>query len=232
MVADNQTTSPSQRLGGGQNVGTQRTPVGTTAIGAASPSAASRLDEGKNVGTQRVVGGGGSSRTALAAGAARRFGGGKNVGTQRGAGASPKQEGESEGLPKLGGVAWWLLLGLMILSDIGSVISNLLVTAGIGLAGAVVTAPIGIPLVVVGWIAGVLISFNAFMFSMGYYLFNEVPLMGVRKLATMGVSAIIELIPWVNILPMLTISFLIITITENVKRGHGILGGVVGKVAT
>ena len=70
------------------------------------------------------------------------------------------------------------------------------------------------------------------MFANGYYLYNKIPLIGARKLVTQGVSVIIELIPYANILPMLTISFLIITITENLKRGTGIVGGTVGKVAT
>ncbi|MDO8520790.1 MAG: hypothetical protein Q7S52_01615 [bacterium] len=201
MPTDNQTTSPSQRLGGG-----------------------------KNIGVQRSSGRSGPSGAALVSGASRRLGGGKNVGSQKGAGSAQEQAGESAGLPKLGGVAWWLMLGLMIGSDIGSVLCGLLVTAGIGLSAALVTAPIGIPLAVVGWAAGVLVSFNAFMFSMGYYLFNKVPLMGARKLATMGVSAIIELIPMVSMLPMLTIAFLIITITENMKRGSGIVGKLAQKV--
>ncbi len=156
---------------------------------------------------------------------------------QRGGSATPEKT-----VKALGGVTWWLILGFMIISDIGSVLCNLIVTTGVTIAaagtaatlglGAIIAIPLGVSISGVGWLAGFIVSLNAFMFSMGYYFFNGVPLMGVRKVATVGVSAIIELLPWVSALPMLTISFLIITITENMKRGKGIMGGVAGKVAT
>ena len=138
-------------------------------------------------------------------------------GAQRSSVATQPQGG---GQKALGGFTWWLLLALC----------NVLVTAGIGLTATVAGSIVGIPLAAFAWIVGVLVSFNAFMFAMGYYLFNKVPLMGARKLATQGISIIIELIPLVSVLPMMTISFLIITITENLKRGKGMFGGVAGKV--
>ena len=169
--------------------------------------------------------------------ATNRLGGGNNVGEQKDIGAAPEQDTESGKLPKLGGIYWWLLLGLMIASDIVSALANLLVLLGLGIAGegsivtlgigAIVALPVGFSIAAMGWVVGVLVSFNAFMFSTGYYLFNKVSLLGARKLATMGVSVIIEFIPSANALPMLTIAFLIITFTENAKRGSSILGSVV-----
>ena len=152
----------------------------------------------------------------------------------RGVGTTPKPEEENKP-KKLGGVYWWLLLGLMIMSDIGSVFCQLLVTAGLGIAGSTgiitlgIGAALGFGIAAAGWAAGALVSFNAFMFAMGYYFFNKVSLMGARKLATIGASAIIELLPLIGLLPMLTISFLVITFVENAKRGAG--GGIIGTVA-
>ena len=218
MVADNQTTSPSQRLGGGQNVGTQRTPVGTTAIGAASPSAASRLDEGKNVGTQRVVGGGGSSRTALATGVAQRLGGGRNIGTQKGAAATGEQAEESAGLPKLGGVAWWLILGALATIDlVGLALSLGLTSLGVGISATVVGIVIGIPLAMLGWAGSLFLTVNALALTIGYLVANKVPLLGARKLAIWGTSVIIEAIPILSALPTAALSFVIITVTERTE---------------
>jgi hypothetical protein len=129
----------------------------------------------------------------------------------------------------------------MISSDIGCVLLDLLEGAGIAIAGggsaitlglgAPVAIPLGFSIAAVGWAGGALLSLNAFMFSTGYYLYNKVPLGEARKLATIGVSAIIKLIPMINMFPTLTISFIAVTVMENMKRGKGIFGGVVGTVA-
>ncbi len=137
---------------------------------------------------------------------------------------SPEQSAQRK--EKLGGVFWWLLLGLMIASDVGCILSDLLIAGGIAISVTVVGAVVGVPLAVVGWAVGVLLSFNAFMFSTGYYLKNNVPLLEGRKIATWGVSAIIKAFPGLNVIPALTISFVAITLMENTKRGGGVLGKV------
>src|SRR3989338_4501884 len=55
-------------------------------------------------------------------------------GAQRSSVATQPQGG---GQKALGGFTWWLLLGLMLVSDIGSALCNVLVTAGIGLTATV-----------------------------------------------------------------------------------------------
>src|SRR3989344_9247750 len=137
---------------------------------------------------------------------------------------------QTQSQEKLGGVFWWLMLGLMGFSDIGTALCNILVTVGLSLTATVVGSIIGIPLAVLGYGASLLISLNAFMFSMGYYWTNKVPLLEARKLATLGVSVIIKGIPYGNLLPTLTISFVVVTLMENAKRGSGIIGAVAKKV--
>jgi len=128
---------------------------------------------------------------------------------------------------KLGGIFWWLLLGLMIVSDIGCIIGNLLITGGLALTATAIGAVVGLPLAILGQAMSMFLSFNAFMFSTGYYVMNKVPLLEGRKIATMSVSAIIKLTPYVNLIPALTISFVAVTFMENAKRGSGIIGAVV-----
>lgn len=157
---------------------------------------------------------------------------------------TPSNEHEESRTPKqqakLGGIFWWLILGLMIASDLGCILFDLLVTGGIAVAGvgtlatfglgAIIALPLGFSIATLAYVGGVFLSFNASMFSVGYYFFNNVPLMRARRLGTMGVSAIIKLLPFVNMVPTLTIAFLVITFMENAKRGAGLLGGVIGKV--
>jgi hypothetical protein len=144
---------------------------------------------------------------------------------QQSGGALPEQP------QKLGGVFWWLMLGLMVISDVGCALSNLLIAGGTALTATALGAPVGIPLAILGWIGSSFLTFNAFMFSTGYYFMNKVPLMEARKLSTMGVSVIMKLIPFINILPTITISFIVVTMLENAKRGRGLLGGTVGAIA-
>lgn len=180
----------------------------------------------KSDASRGAAGEGNTSRAGRALEAAGSLGGRRTVDAQRRVGAASQQTAGG-GLPKLGGVFWWLLLGLMIASDIGSIVCDLIIAGGTALTATAVGSVVGIPLAIVGWVGGVFLAFNAFMFSTGYYLLNNVPLMEARKLATMGVSAIIKLIPMVNLLPTLTISFIVVTIMENTKRK----GGIVGKIA-
>lgn len=198
-------------------------------------SSSQRLGGGKNVGMQR------EARASLSQQSSERsrLGQGKSIGVQRGKETAPEQDVKEAGLPKLGGTFWWLILGLMIMSDIGSVLCNLLVAAGLGIAGAgsaltlmlgaVVALPLGFSIAALGWAGGIFLAFNAFMFSTGYYWLNHVPLMEARKLATWGTSAIIKMVPLLSAFPTLTISFVVITVMENAKRGSGLLGVVAQK---
>lgn len=176
---------------------------------------------------------GGAASSAL--GGARQLAGKGRLPATQGKGAAG---GNAAGEQALGGIAWWLLLGLMIMSDLASVICSFLVTLGLGIAGAgtasiiaaIAALPLGGGIALVGFLAGLFVTFNAYMFASGYFIFNHVPLMDAKKLATMSISAIIEMVPILSVLPMLTISFVAVTILENLKRGKGIVGGTAGKV--
>jgi hypothetical protein len=114
----------------------------------------------------------------------------------------------------------------MLFSDLICIIAAILVSAGMGLTATVAGAVVGIPLAAFAHGVSLLTSFNAFMFSTGYYLYHRVPLMEGRKLATWGVSAIMKVFPYSNLFPTLTFSFVLITFMENAKRGSGIIGKV------
>ena len=156
---------------------------------------------------------------------------------QRGGGATPEQTVQA--LKKLGGFFWWFLLGFMVMCDLIGILGSAIVSLGMaaaaagtvatfGLASALVL-PVGFSVAAVGWLLGVFFTFNAFILSTGFYRVNNVPILEARKLATIGLSVIIEAVPYANILPMITISFVLITLMENAKRGGGIIGAVAQK---
>lgn len=167
----------------------------------------------------------------MATTATNRLGGGKNVGTQRGDPARPAVAGgELPAQEKLGGVAWWLVLGFLALIDLGSMLVSLLFQGlGIAVTATGFGAPVGIPIAVLGWICGAFLMMNALIITIGYLLLNHVPLLGARKLAIWGLNVIIEAVPIMSAFPTATLVFLIITITENMKRGSGVLARVAQK---
>lgn len=143
--------------------------------------------------------------------------------------AASSQEGIAE--RKLGGIFWWLILGCLIMIDTASVILSLVVEGiGVGVSMTVVGIVIGIPLALLGWAGGIFLTANALLLSIIYFLQNKVPLLQARKLATIGTSALIEAVPILSALPTASLSFIVVTLFENMKRGKGALGGITGTI--
>ena len=132
-------------------------------------------------------------------------------------------------LPKLGGFAFFAIHALMIFADIMSVVMELFIAAGLGLTATLVGSIVGIPLAVIGYGGQFIVDVNAFLIAFLYYWWNHVPLMETRKLATIGVSAIIKVLPIIGGLPTATISFLVVVFIENARRRSGAIGALAGK---
>lgn len=145
--------------------------------------------------------------------------------------AQPQSSVQNKGqqLPKLGGFPFFAVLGILLICDTLDVVMDLLITAGLGLSATVVGAIPGIPLAIIGYAGQLVVNFNAFLITFIYYWYHKVPIMETKKLATIGMGAIMELMPFTSILPMTTISFFVVVSIENVRRKSGIIGAIAGK---
>jgi hypothetical protein len=123
-------------------------------------------------------------------------------------------------------MVWWLILGMLVFSDIASILLNILVATGLGISVTVVGAVVGIPLMLLAWGGGAFLLLNGILITSYYFWTNGVNLMGAKKLATMATSAIIEVLPLLSVLPTASISFVVVTVVENAERSSGILGAV------
>lgn len=139
------------------------------------------------------------------------------------------QTSRRQQLPKLGGFPFFAILGILMICDILGVVMNLLITAGLGLSATVIGAIPGIPLAVIGYAGQLVIDVNAFLITFMYYWYNKVPLMETKKLATIGVSVIMEVMPFSSILPMMTTSFFVVVTIENLRRKSAIVDAIAGK---
>lgn len=144
---------------------------------------------------------------------------------------SPQNNQSAKQLPKLGGFPFIAILGILIICDILNVVMDLLITAGLGLSATLIGAIPGIPLAVIGYAGQLVINLNAFLITFMYYWYHKVPLLETKKLATIGVSAIMEIMPYTSILPMTTISFFVVVNIENIRRKSGIIGVVTGNLS-
>jgi len=100
---------------------------------------------------------------------------------------------------------FFLVLGLAITEDLVDLASHGLSAVGMGLTATGLGAIIGIPVLVISWIVsflfGLFINFiiAAYFFSTGQGL--------SRRLAIQSIGFIIELVPFVSLLPLTTITF-------------------------
>jgi hypothetical protein len=100
---------------------------------------------------------------------------------------------------------FFLVLGLAIVKDLVDLMSHALSALGVGLTATVVGSVVGIPLLAISWvvsfIVGLFVNFTiaAYFFSTGQ---------GVsRRLAIQSIGFIIELVPFVSLLPITTLTF-------------------------
>lgn len=122
--------------------------------------------------------------------------------------ASPKK--------KLNLLFFFLVLGLAFIKDIIDLVCMGLIALGMGLTATLLGAVVGIPIAVVAWIISFI--FGLFInFTITAYFFSTGQGVG-RRLAIQSVGFIIELVPYVNLLPLTTITFLIASLTGNVMR--------------
>jgi hypothetical protein len=126
--------------------------------------------------------------------------------------------------PKLiGGFFWWLILGLCIILDLLDVIFSLFELA---LAATV----IGIVVSAIIYVLDVIIDFTMNTVIGGYYSFNGASM--ARSLILLSIEFIMEQIPVIEVLPMLSVVFVLIRILENKKRKSVVHGGVRGRIVS
>ncbi len=102
---------------------------------------------------------------------------------------------------------FFLVLGLAITKDLIDIISHALIAVGMGLTATMLGAVVGIPLVAVSWV--VTFVFGLFVnFTIAAYFFSTGHGIG-RRLAIQSIGFIMELVPYVSLLPLTTITFVI-----------------------
>jgi len=126
-------------------------------------------------------------RGAEKAGRARRL---REIKKRRAAGARGKESAPPQ---KLTGVGFYMIVGLALIKDVSDIAADLSVF-----------------LSVVTILTGITISFIVW-----FYLFYNGVKIDSRKLATFLISAIIEIIPFLNIIPTFTFTLFFIREMEN-----------------
>lgn len=104
-----------------------------------------------------------------------------------------------------GMLLFWLVAGIAVAKDLIDVFSALLDLAGFGLAATAIGAPIGIPIMafseLIDKISGILIDFTLVAY------FGYIGGGFALRLVIIGIGAIIDMIPFVDLLPLTTVSF-------------------------
>lgn len=113
---------------------------------------------------------------------------------------------------KLTGVMFYVILSVTIIKDLFDVVFALTVILSF-----------------LGVLFGLLVTFVVLI----YYFFNQVNLTS-RKLVVFFVATVIEILPFVGILPMASVSLILVRHFENNKKSrkfaHGKVGGALGVV--
>lgn len=124
---------------------------------------------------------------------------------------------------KGGLILFWTVAGIAIGKDLLDILCALFDLIGVGLAGTVLAAPIGIPLAVLSEIINKLsgLIIDATMLVYFWYIGGK---MGVR-LAAISIGAILDAVPLLNVLPMTTITFFLAYLIGKVLQ-HGVVGKV------
>ncbi len=129
---------------------------------------------------------------------------------------------------KGGPVLFWLVAGCAVVKDIIDVFAVLLDLLGIGLAATAVGAPIGIPLTIfselLNKISGIFIDFTVVAY------FGYIGGGFALRIVIMSIGALIDAIPFLDILPLTTVSFFAAYLfgrsVQAVARS-GVVGGAV-----
>lgn len=150
------------------------------------------------------------------------------------------QDGENAPPQKLAGVFFWMTGGLAITKDL--VIdtgADALVSAGIGIAGGgaavsaltlglsnLVTLPLGLSIAVLAWSAKMLFAVTIWLIMFVYfYLHGGIhTTVRIRRFVIWFLAIIIEIVPYVDILPATTVMFFLVAFMENAVRKNNLLG--------
>jgi len=133
------------------------------------------------------------------------------------------QTTEAKPPPKLiGGFFWWFVFGICVVGDILDVLL-LLIEGVVGLTG------IGLPISFFTWLIDGLFDFFLGTVIGGYYAFAGAAI--GRVLILVSVQFALEQVPVLEVLPILTLIFVILRVIENRRRKTGkIPGGVLKRL--
>ncbi len=119
---------------------------------------------------------------------------------------------------KLGGVLWWMTLGVCILDDASDFV---FVAIKLAFTAAIVT----IPLAIFFWILGIGITMAVFILTHVYFLTHSGLHMKaqIKRIVIRIIAFFIECIPILELLPMSTVMFVLISALENTIRKDNLI---------
>jgi hypothetical protein len=132
---------------------------------------------------------------------------------------------------KLGGVGFWLMFGLVVIKDGMDLILDGLMAVGMALIPTALGAPVGVAVAAAAWgtkfVLGLGVYFALYLYftSHGTSSWSKGT---AKRLVGWGFAIIAENIPFVGILPITTITFLLTVHIENATQSAG--SGILGKV--
>ncbi len=132
--------------------------------------------------------------------------------------SSPDQEAGASPPEKLGGVLWWMTLGVCILDDASDF---MFFAMKLAFTAAIVT----IPLAIFFWILGIGITLAVFILTHVYFYTHGGLHMKaqIKRIVIRVVAFFIESFPVLELLPMTTVMFVLISILENAIRKDNLI---------
>lgn len=138
--------------------------------------------------------------------------------TNKGGYSSGPSSGGGSDAPKpklIGGFFWWFVLGICIIGDIFDIV----LVAIQGIAGI---TGVGLPISAIVWFTDALFDFFLGTVIGGYYAFAGAAF-GRMFILTSATYAL-EQVPILELLPILTLIFVLLRVLENMRRKHKTAG--------
>jgi phosphatidylglycerophosphate synthase len=127
---------------------------------------------------------------------------------------------------KLGGIFFWMTVGIALFKDlVVDPFSDLLIAAGMGMTATVVGAVVGIPLAVFVWLIAFGATCSVWLLMRVYFNTHGGvhPSAKMKRFAAWILAIIIGVIPVLKQLPETTILFFILAYLENAIRNNRLL---------
>jgi phosphatidylglycerophosphate synthase len=127
---------------------------------------------------------------------------------------------------KLGGIFFWMTVGIALFKDLViDPFSDLLIAAGMGISATVVGAVVGIPLAVFVWLIAFGSTCTVWLLMQAYFHTHGGvhPSAKMKRFAAWILAVFIGMIPFLKQLPETTVLFFILAWLENTIRNNRLL---------